>query len=151
MKYTLDIVIEVPLDICTKKFSTTENMKHWQRGLISMEHISGTPGEFGSKMKLNFNLEKRDLYIIETITHKNFPGEFHATYATENMDNLQENYFTTTPENYTKWTSISEFIPLNFKMRMMLLLMPKIFKKQSLKYMKDFKNFAEKEISVAHA
>lgn len=151
MKYTLEIEIKVPLDICIKKFNTTENLKHWQRGLMSVEHISGTPGAFGAKMKMEFKIGKNHMSLLETITHKNLPHEFHGNYATDGMDNNQENYFEATPENNTKWKSINEFIPLNFKMRLMLILMPKTFRKQSLQYMKDFKNFAEKEISVHHA
>ena len=151
MKYTLEIVIEEPLAICTKKFDTIENLKHWQRGLVSVEHISGTPRSFGSKMKMHFKIGKNKLPLIETLTHKNLPHQVHCTYAAKGMDNIQENYFEATPENFTKWISVNEFIPLNFKMRLMLWLMPKIFKKQSLQYMKDFKNFVEKGTSVSHA
>lgn len=151
MKYTLDIIIEIPLDNCFKKFDTIENLKHWQRGLVSVEHISGTPRTFGSKMKMNFKMGKRLIPLVETVTYKNSPYQVHATYTTEGMDNIQENYFEDIPDNFTKWISINEFIPLNFKMRLMLWLMPKTFKKQSLQYMKDFKNFAEKGISVNDA
>ncbi|HUH27474.1 SRPBCC family protein [Gelidibacter sp.] len=148
MKFSLDIVIEAPLEICAKKFNSTENMKHWQRGLVAVEHLSGIPGEFGARMKLYFKIGKRQVGIMETITHKNFPNEFHALYAAEELDNQQENYFTATSENHTKWTCTSEFIPLSFKMRLMLGLMPNTFKKQTLQYMRDFKNFVEKGISV---
>ena len=151
MKYTLDIVIEIPLDSCFKKFETTENLKHWQRGLVSVEHISGTPRTFGSKMKMNFKIGKSLIPLVETITYKKAHYQVHATYMTAGMDNIQENYFESTADNFTKWISIIEFIPLTFKMRLMLWLMPKTFKKQSLQYMKDFKNFAEKGISVNDA
>ncbi|WP_027126494.1 SRPBCC family protein [Gelidibacter mesophilus] len=151
MKYTVDIVIEVPLDICTKMFDTIENLKHWQRGFISVEHVSGTPGAFGSKMKTHYKVGKNQMALIETITHKNLPYEVHSTYNIDGLDDIQENYFGPTPENFTKWVSVNEFVPLNFKMRMMIWLMPKTFKKQTLQYMKDFKNFAEKGISVSHA
>lgn len=150
MNYTTEIIVEVPLDDFIKKMDNAENMKHWQRGLISYEHISGTPGEFGAKMKLNFKIGKRHLELIETITKRNFPHEFHANYATKGVDNHQENYFEETPERYTKWISKSEFIPLGFGMKLLTVFMKGAFKNQSLQYMKDFKNFAEKGISVAH-
>lgn len=151
MKYTLDILIEAPLDICIHTFANSENMKHWQRGLVSIEHISGTPGALGAKMKLHYLMRKLRMSVIETITHKNLPHQWHATYTTENADYIQENYFKATSENQTQWTSIIEFLPLTFMMRLKLWLMPTTFKKHSLQYMKDFKNFAEKGISVAHA
>jgi hypothetical protein len=151
MLYTTEIIVKVPLDIFIKKMDNIDNLKHWQRGLLSTEHISGNPGELGSKIKLNYKFNKRYMEIIETITKSNFPNEFHATYNGKGMNNLQKNYFTETADNYTKWTSINEFIPLNFSMRVMLFLMPSAFKKQSLKYMQDFKNFAENGTSVTNA
>lgn len=151
MKYTTEIKVNIPLDEFIKKMDSVENMKHWQRGFIAAEHISGIPGELGSKMKLKYLFGKRKMHLIETITKRNFPREFHASYTTESMSNLQQNYFEKTNEGFTKWTSKSEFLPLNLVMRIMLFMMPRTFKKQSLKYMQDFKDFAENGTSVANA
>jgi hypothetical protein len=79
------------------------------------------------------------------------PHEFHVMYETKGMQNIQENYFEETPEGYTKWTSINEFILSSFNLRMMTILMPKAFKKQTKQYLQDFKNFAENGTSVSHA
>ena len=108
MKYTTEIIIEKPLQEVAKKMNSAENMKHWQEGLISAEHISGTPGEFGAKMKLKYQLGKRKMELIETITKQDFPNEFHATYTTKGVRNIQQNYFETTPEGHTKWISKNE-------------------------------------------
>lgn len=151
MKYTLELIVELPLEAFIKKFDNTENMKHWQRGLVSTEHISGNPGQYGAKMKLVYKMGNREMELIETVTHRKLPYEFHGTYDAKGIHTIQENYFEETPKGHTKWTSKSEFIPLGFTMRLMTLIMPGAFKKQSLQYMKDFKNFAEKGISVAHA
>lgn len=151
MKYTIETIIKLPRNEVIKKMDNTDNMKHWQKGLISAEHISGTPGEVGAKMRLNFKFGKREMELIETIAKRNFPKEFHATYDTKGMHNIQQNFFQQTPEGYTKWVSECEFLPTSFTLRMMTLLMPGAFKKQSKKYMADFKNFAENGISVANA
>ncbi|HXJ99663.1 MAG TPA: SRPBCC family protein [Gelidibacter sp.] len=151
MKYQLDILIKAPLKTCIEKFDTTENLKHWQRGFVSAEHISGTPRAFGSKMKMHFKIGSRRIPLIETITYKNLPNAVHGIYTTKGLDNIQENYFEATTDNCTKWISVNEFVPLNFKMLLLVFLMPKTFKKQTLLYMKDYKNFVEKGISVSHA
>lgn len=150
MKYTIVLIVELPLEEFIKKFDNTDNMKHWQRGLVSAEHISGNPGHYGAKMKLSYKIGKREMELIETVTHRNLPYEFHGTYDTKGVHTIQENYFEETPEGYTKWTSKSEFLPLGFTMWLMTHIMPRAFKKQSLQYMKDFKNFAENGISVAN-
>lgn len=151
MKYTTEIIIEKGLEEVIKKMDSTDNMKHWQEGLASAEHISGTPGEFGAQMKLNYDFGKRQMELIETITKQNFPHEFHATYNTKGVRNIQQNYFELTPQGYTKWICENKFEPTNFAMNAMLFLMPRAFKKQTKAYMTNFKNFVEKGISVNNA
>ena len=151
MKYNIELIINLPRDKVIRKMDNVDNMKHWQRGLTSAEHISGTPGEVGAKMQLNYKFGKREMQLIETISKRDFPREFHANYDTKGMHNVQENFFEETPDDKTKWISKCEFIPTNFMMKMMTTLMPGVFKKQSRKYMDDFKNFAENETSVADA
>ncbi|MDH5413588.1 MAG: SRPBCC family protein [Flavobacteriaceae bacterium] len=151
MKYTTEIIIELPRKEVIKKLDSTENIKHWQRGLISADHLSGKPGETGAKMNLKYKMGKREMEMIETITKSNFPDEFHAHYDAKGVHNIQENFFEDTAEGHTKWISKSEFQFEGFMMKMMGFLMPGAFKKQSMKYAVDFKNFAEKGISVLDA
>lgn len=150
MMYTTEIKISLPIDQVIKKMDNVENLKHWQRGLVSAEHIIGAPGALGSKMKFNYRFGKRSMQLVETITRRNFPNEFHATYDTKGMHSIQENYFERTQEGYTKWVIKSEFLPLNFSRRLMIIVSPNMFRKQSKKYMQDFKNFVENGTSVAH-
>ena len=151
MKYNVELTIDLSRDKVIKKMDNVDNMKHWQRGLTSVEHISGTPGEVGSKMQLNYTFGKREMQLVETISKRNFPKKFHANYATKGMHNIQQKFFEETPDGKTKWISKCEFIPTNFMMKMMTALMPGVFKKQSKKYMDDFKNFAENGTSVVDA
>ncbi len=151
MNYTTDIVVNLPIEEVIVKMDNVENLKHWQRGLVAAEHVSGIPGQLGAKMKLTYDFGNRKMELIETITKRNLPHEMHATYKTKSMHNSQENYFKRTSEGFTKWTSKSEFLPLTFFMRLMTIFMPSTFKKQSLKYMQDFKNFAENGTSVINA
>ncbi len=144
MIYDTEIIVDIPIHEFVEKMDNVENRTYWQSGLISTEHISGVPGELGSKMKMNFKFGKRKMTILETITKRHLPNQLHATYVTKGMNNIQENYFTRTSNGFTRWLSKNEFSPLNFKMRLMTMLMPRVFKKQTLKYMQDFKTFAEK-------
>lgn len=151
MRYESEIIVNLPLEEFMDKFDNPENMKHWQRGLATIEHISGIPGMVGAKMKLVYKIGRHTMEMVETVTHRKWPNEFHGIYSIKGIDNLLENYFVETENGSTKWTSISDFLPLNFNTRAMLWLMPKAFKKQSIRYMMDFKNFAEKGTSVSHA
>ncbi|PVW13099.1 SRPBCC family protein [Marixanthomonas spongiae] len=149
MRYTVDITIALPRDKVIEKMDKPENLKHWQKGLTNYELLEGTPGQEGAKMKLEYQMGKRDMTLIETILKREFPKEFHATYDTKGVHNIQKNYFEELDETTTKWISESEFQFSGLGMKLMGWLMPGAFKKQSKKYMEDFKNFAEKGTSVA--
>ncbi|MEY8019786.1 SRPBCC family protein [Muriicola sp. SD30] len=144
MKYITEIVINVPLAEFIRKFDNPENMKFWQKDLISYKVLSGIQGKGGAQMELTYKMGKREIVMIETILKRNLPHEFHATYDAKGVHNVQKNYFKAIDENKTKWISETEFQFNGLFMKVMGFLMPGAFKKQSLKYLKDFKAFAEK-------
>ncbi|NJB70594.1 hypothetical protein GGR42_001056 [Saonia flava] len=149
MKYTTEIIVNLPREEFIKKLDNADNMKHWQRGLVKYELLSGSAGQEGARMSLDYKMGKREMSLIETIIKRNFPEEFHATYDTKGVHNIQKNYFEEVDANTTKWISKSEFQFSSFMMKAMGFLMPGAFKKQSYKYAEDFKAFAEKGISVS--
>jgi hypothetical protein len=147
MKYTTEVLIDLPRDEFIKKLDNPDNMKHWMQGLVSHEQLSGEPGQEGAQMNMKFKMGKREMEMIETIIKRNMPEEMHMVYDTKGVHNIQKNYFK--EENgKTRWISESEFQFEGFGMKLMGFLMPGAFKKQSKKYADDFKNFAEKGISV---
>ncbi|WP_431128642.1 SRPBCC family protein [Flagellimonas flava] len=147
MKYTCEITIDLPRDAFIEKLDNPDNMKHWQRGLLAYEHLSDKPGTRGSQMSLRYKMGKREFEMVETILKRNLPDEFHMTYDTKGVHNIQKNYFKEVDEK-TQWVSESEFQFSGFGMKLMAFLMPGAFKKQSLKYLEDFKAFAETGKSV---
>jgi hypothetical protein len=148
MKYTTRITVNLSRDEFIKKLDNPENMKHWQRGLVGYSILSGKPGAEGTQMELRYKLGKRDMVLVETIIKRNLPHEFHATYDTKGVHNVQKNYFKDVDGHSTEWISESDFEFSSIVMKAMAWLMPGAFKKQSLKYAQDFKAFAEKGMSV---
>ncbi|MGX1930907.1 SRPBCC family protein [Flagellimonas sp. 2504JD4-2] len=147
MKYTIEIVIDLPRDEFLKKLDNAENMKHWQRGLVKYELLSPDPSREGAQMSLTYKMGKREFDMIETLIKRNLPDEMHTTYDTKGVHNIQKNYFK--EENgKTRWISESEFQFSGIGMKIMAFLMPGAFKKQSCKYLEDFKAFAENGTSV---
>ncbi len=146
MKYTCEVIINKPVEKVIELFDNPDNMKLWMEGLQHFEHISGTPGEAGAKSRLDFKMGKREITMTETITIHNLPEEFTATYEAKGVYNVVRNSLISISENSTKYTSENYF---KFKgiMKLFGLLMPGAFKKQSMKYLIDFKNFAEKQVS----
>lgn len=148
MRYELYVDIDCPAADVLEIMMNPDNIKCWQRGFISLTPIKGTAGQEGAKSLLKYKIGNRDVEMTETITKLDLPRELHLTYQTNGVFNVQENYFYETDQG-TRWTTVSEFKFNSIFMKIMGFLMPGAFKKQSLRYMHDFKNYMESGVSVA--
>ena len=148
MKYSLEIRINQPIDKVIGLFDNRDYLKHWQPGLQSIEHISGEPGQSGSKTRLRYLMGKREIEMVETITAHDLPKEFSTTYETKGVMNIQKNLFRSEGEDRTKWISDNEFRFSGLMMKLMGTLMPGAFKKQSQIYLDSFKRFAEEHENI---
>lgn len=151
MKYITEIEINLPRDEMLALLDDPRNMEHWQRGLQSYRQLAGEPGKEGARMELEYQIGKRHLLLVETIIKRNLPDEYHLTYDAKGVHNIQKNYFEALGETRCKWISETEFQFSSFPMKLMGLLMPGTFRKQSMAYLRDFKNFAETGASVSKA
>jgi hypothetical protein len=144
MKYKSEIDINLPIARVIELFDNPDNLKKWMKGLQSFEYISGTPGQPGAKSKLKFKIGKREIEMIETITVRNLPDEFTGTYEAKGVFNIVKNYFVDLGNGKTKYMNENEF---RFKgvMKFFALMMPGAFKKETLKQLTNFKNFAENQ------
>lgn len=142
MKYSNEIIINLPRARVIELFDSFENMKIWAN-CSSYEHLSGTSGQVGAKTKMEYQMGKRKVTMIETITKRDLPDEFNGTYETDGAFNIVNNRFIELDGGKTHWISESEFQFSSVMMKMMGWLMPGAFKKQSQKFMENFKKFAE--------
>ena len=147
MKFSQEILIDLPREEVIKKMEDPSNYKHWQRGFISYKHLTGLQGKEGSRARIKFNMNGREVVMIETIIKINSPKKFYATYETKGVFNIQKNHFEKVAENRTRWITDSEFQFSGF-MKLIGLFKPRIFKKQARQMMQDFKDFAENNKSV---
>ena len=142
MKYRIEVEINESINNVIKLFENPENLKHWQPGFQSLEHISGTIGKPGAKSKLVYKEGKRKFEMIETIVVNKLPDEFTSTYDVKELFTTIKNKFETISENKTRYISEQE---IQFKgyMKIIGFLMSGSFKKSSMKYLTQFKEFVE--------
>jgi len=142
MRYEMETIINLPRDRVIELFDSFENLKEWQEGLVSHEHLSGEPGRPGAKTKLLYDMGKRRVEMIETILTRDLPDEFSGTYDAKGVHNIVRNFFYDEGET-TRWVLDSDF-RFHGMMRLMSLVMPgSMFKKQTRQTMEAFKKFAE--------
>lgn len=142
MQYTTEIEIALPREQVIELFDSEENLYKWQEGLKSFKHVSGEAGQPGAKSELVFQIGKRKIEMVETIVKRELPDVFSATFDAKGVHNLVENHFEDLDGERTKWVSHNEFQFKGF-MKVIGFLMKGAFPKQSMKYMLDFKAFAE--------
>ncbi|MCA9893748.1 MAG: SRPBCC family protein [Anaerolineae bacterium] len=142
MRYSCEITIDRPRDEVIALFEDPENMKHWQPTLKSFEPISGQPGKVGSKSRLVYDMNGRDMVMTETITQQNFPESFSAVYDADNVHNVMDNHFYA-EDDKTRWVATSEFRFSGWMRLMALIMREGSFKKESMENMQRFKSFAE--------
>ncbi|MBK7128193.1 MAG: SRPBCC family protein [Crocinitomicaceae bacterium] len=144
MKYTVQTVIEKPIDFVIQLFDDPTNLHRWMEGLEKLEHLDGEPGKQGAKSKLTFNVNGKKIILTETILDRNLPTVFKASYQSKGVHNIIEARFEKTNENYTTYYSTEDFQFVGI-MKILAPLMSGIFKKQSLKNLSAFKKFVESQ------
>jgi hypothetical protein len=107
--YTVEIDIALPRDEVARLFADPDKLVKWQRGLPSIEPLSGEPGQPGSTARLVFLNGKRRLEMVETITANDLPEAFHGTYDAKGVHNVVENWFTEPAPGTTHWVSRNAF------------------------------------------
>ncbi len=144
MKYTCEIDINLPIDRVMELWINENNFKEWQDGFIKIDRISGEEGVVGAKSKIYFAQGKRKMELLETIISNNLPEEKSALYEHKHMTNTQTTRFQSIGDNQTRYISEVEYLKFNGLMpNLMARLFSGMFKKQSQKWMNQFKEFAE--------
>ena len=143
MRYRLEQEINLHRDRVFALMLDHQNLTKWQPDLLSVEHLSGVPGQVGAKTKQVNRQGKGELEIIETITVRKPPEELCATYEAGSVWNLIECRFYDIGNDRTRWVLTSDFRSTNIMLKLMTIFTPGMFKKQTAKFMNRFKEFAE--------
>lgn len=143
MKYSVSNTINKPMDVVMERLNDPDSMLEWMEGLQKVEHISGTPGEEGAISDLHFIHKKKEMKLRETILEQNLPDQIKFSYHSPMGYNEVELRFESLGPDSVKQTNNSYF-ELKGAMKLFGFLFKGIFKKQSLKYLDAFKNYAEK-------
>ena len=142
MKYECELTVDLPRERVIELFDNPENLPKWQPTLQSFEHLSGEAGQPGAQSRLIYDENGRRIEMIETVTERNLPDSFSGTYETKGVKNWISNRFYEDGPEKTRWLLETEF-KFSGIMAVASLFMRGAFRKQSLEFMRNFKEFAE--------
>lgn len=145
MKFTCQVEINAPIEKVIELFDNPDNLKDWQDGFISYEHLNGTPGQKDAKSKLIYKAGRKTIELIETIITNKLPEEFTALYEAKQMVNTMTNRFLPKGNN-TLYVADIEYTQFNgLMLKLMIKLAPGMFRKQAQKWLDQFKDFVERK------
>ena len=144
MKYTVSIVVKKPKEEVIELFHNPEFYPKWMHGLQKHEVVKGASGKEGTISKFYFKMGKREMEMEEEVLKNNLPDEYIVSYNAKNVYNKVCSRFEELSDGKTRVYNDQEFQFKGF-MKLMGWMMPGAFKKQSKKYLADFKNFIENE------
>lgn len=161
MKYTVSIEIAMPREEVAQLLADPAHLPKWLRGLVLHEPLSGVHGQVGTKSRVVMQMGQQKFEATETITRRepadlgNIPKgsvvHFEREIVTEGMWNVARERLTEAGPDRTLWVSENEYRFSGLLMRLVGILMPGTFRKQSLQHMQDFKAFAEQGKDVREA
>ena len=153
MKYTNSIEIALPREKVAQLLADPAHLPMWLRGMVLHEPVNGMHGQLGTTSRVVMQSGKRKIELTETITRRDpaglhgIPKEVAVRFDRETVgagmwSDVRDRLTEATPET-TLWECESEYRFSGLLMRLMGLLMPGAFHKQSQQHMEDFKAFAE--------
>lgn len=146
MKFKGFVDIDQPREKVVELFKDPKNLKEYQDGFVKKELVSGEEGQDGAVSKLYYKYGNRDMELEETITANRLPDTFEAFYHHEHMDNTMKCRFVALNDSQTRYEYEFEYTRINWFMpKLMAILFPGMYRKQGEKWMRQFKEFAERE------
>ncbi|MCG8697069.1 MAG: hypothetical protein MI922_03375 [Bacteroidales bacterium] len=146
MKFKGSVDIQKPQSEVAALFANPKYLKEYQDGFQRKELVNGLQGEEGAISKLYYKYGKRDMELTETITTNNLPNSFEAFYHHVHMDNTMKCKFIPLGDKLTRYEYEFKYTRFSWVMpKLMSVFFPSMFRKQGEKWMRQFKEFVEKQ------
>ena len=153
MKYRNSIEIAQPRARVAQLLADPVHLPYWLRGMVLHEPVHGEHGQLGTESRVVLQSGKQTFEITETITRRapadltviphNTVVDFERESIGPGMWSVVRDRLTEVDPQTTLWVSDSEYRFDGLLMRVVGLVMPGTFRKQSQQHMDDFKAFAE--------
>ena len=140
----LSVSVNAPVSKTFAVFNNTDNMSKWMNGFKSISNVSGEKNQVGSKWKMNFTENGREMVINETVTafepDKHFAFDMDDEFATFHIDiRFEEN------NGQTIITQTSHGAGKGFIARSMIALMSGSIQKQQTEMYNKLKALVENQ------
>ncbi len=146
MKFKGAVEIAKPREEVVKYFADPQYLGEYQDGFVLKELLEGEAGQDGAVSKMLYKYGNRDMELTETITANRLPDTFESSYHHKHMDNTMKCTFVELDPQKTRYEYEFHYTRINWVMpKLMAILFPGMYRKQGEKWMKQFRDFVEKQ------
>ena len=146
MKFSGSVEIAKPRSVVVNYFQDPSYLGEYQDGFVSKELLKGDAGKTGAVSRMLYKYGKRDMELTETITNNQLPDLFEGSYHHMHMDNTMKCRFIEIDADHTRYEYEFEYTRINWFMpKLISILFPGMYRKQGEKWMRQFKEFVEKQ------
>ena len=146
MKVQGSIDIAKPRDEVVRYFADPAYLGEFQDGFEKKKLIEGDQGQAGAVSKMYYKYGKQEMELTETVTLNQLPDSFEAFYHHKHMDNTMKCKFVALDDDRTRYEYEYEYTRIDWVMpRLMSILFPGMYKKPAEKWLRQFKEFVEKQ------
>jgi hypothetical protein len=147
MKYKCEVIVNKPKELVVELYRNPQFFKEWQDGFIDMTLPDKTDKKINYHAIYQYKvMGNKIINLEERILNDLLPDSFEATYSTDDMANSMKSTFIKSSPTSTKLIAELEYYYFEGILpKMMSIFMKWSFKKQTQKWLNQFKTFAESE------
>lgn len=144
MRYTIETEIDSPIATVSTLVGDPSRWEEWLEGIVSYEHVGGTPGMPGATSRLEFDTAGSNITMHGTVLSRDLPDEFRQTMeAPHVLITITTRLESLSPET-TKYISEQEYEFRGLKNKLLGVVMRRPFKKQTKRHVENLKQLAER-------
>lgn len=146
MKFSCAVVINLPVNTVIQLWTDEDSFFQWQDGFSKREILEGEKNKPGVKTRIIYYPGKGQLELLETLLENDLPKVKKNLYVHSDMVYIQTIKMNEITHKKTELISEIEYKKfIGLFPKLLARLFPSMFKKQALKWLNDFKTYAEIE------
>lgn len=136
------VTVNAPAQRVWEFFMNPDYLKNWLTGFVSVEQLSGKPGEPGSTSKLRFMERGKQMEVIEKVLRVETGQQYSFQMAHEGLDILTDVRFVSLGQ-LTEIIQAVQFSPRGIFMKIMMPFIKGEMKRRMGKDLQKLKEFIE--------
>lgn len=106
MRVELTLEIACPPERVWQLFADAAQQPRWQRSLLRIEQLEGTPGQVGAQARLTYLESGREIALVEIVEERHAPTIYRCRYESALMESWIDNRFSSDAPGVTSWRMV---------------------------------------------